>query len=64
MIAKYMPNLKKVSGFGYTPLPLWGQVLLFAFTHTNAIYANALYCVRSSSFYIWEGERGKISYWG
>jgi len=39
----------------------WGQVLLFAFTHTNAIYTNALYCVRSSSFYKWEGERGKIS---
>ncbi len=38
--------------------------LLFAFTHTNAIYTNALYCVRSSSFYKWEEEHGRISYWG
>ncbi len=55
MIAKYMPNLKKVP-------KSWGQVLFFAFPHTNAIYINALYCVRPSSFYKWEGERGRISY--
>jgi len=68
MIAKYMPNLKKMSGFEDKSIfksvivKSWGQVLLFAFTHTNAIYTNALYCVRSSSFYKWEGERGRISY--
>ncbi len=58
MIAKYMPNLKKVSGFedksffkySYTMNGSWGQVLFFAFTHTNAIYSNALYCVRSALF--------------
>jgi len=28
----------------------WGQVLLFAFTHINAIYTNALDCWRSPLF--------------
>ena len=42
---------------------LWGQVLLFAFTHKNAIYTNALDCGRPRSFYRWAGERGKISSW-
>jgi len=64
MIAKYMPNLKKVSEFEdkSTFKYLWGQVLFFAFTHTNAIYTNVLYCVRSSSFYKWEEGRGRISH--
>jgi len=37
-----------------------GQVLLFAFTHTNAIYTNALHCEQLCSFYKWEGERGNL----
>ncbi len=32
--------------------------MLFAFTHTKAIYTNALDCGRPSSFYKWAGERG------
>jgi len=35
--------------------------LLFAFTHKNAIYTNALDCGRPRSFYGWAGERGEIS---
>ncbi len=38
----------------------WGQVLLFAFTHTNAIYTNALDCGRPCSFYRWAGARAKL----
>jgi len=37
----------------------WGQVLFFAFTHTNAIYTNALHRElhrgRPRSFYKWAG---------
>ncbi len=39
----------------------WGQVLLFAFTHTNAIFTNALhYCGQPRSFYKQADERGNI----
>jgi protein-L-isoaspartate O-methyltransferase len=38
----------------------WDQVLLFAFTHTNAIYINALHRERPRSFYKWAGERGNL----
>jgi len=38
-----------------------GQVLLFAFTPTNAIYTSALDCGRPRSFYKWTEELGKIS---
>jgi len=45
----------------FNPLAMWGQVLLFAFAHTNAIYTIALDCGRLHSFYKWAGEHGKIS---
>gem|GEM_PF-3050009 len=38
----------------------WDQVLLFSFTHTNAIYTNALHRGRPRSFYKWGGERGNL----
>jgi len=38
----------------------WDQVLLFSFTHTNAIYTNVLHCGRPRSFYKWAGERGNL----
>jgi hypothetical protein len=37
-----------------------GQVLFFAFNHTNAIYTNALPEGRLGSFYKWAGERGNL----
>ncbi len=39
---------------------LRGQVLLFAFIHTNAIYTNTLCHGRPRSFYKWAGERGNL----
>jgi hypothetical protein len=38
------------------------HLLFFAFIHTNAIFTNALYCLRSCFFYKWEEERSRIFY--
>jgi len=37
----------------------WGQVLLFAFSNTNAIYNIRLDCDQPCSFYKWAGEHGE-----
>ncbi len=38
----------------------WGQVLLFAFANTNAIYTNVLRRGPPRSFYKWAGGRGNL----
>ncbi len=38
----------------------WGQILLFAFAYTRAIYTNALHRGRLCSFYKWEGGCGNL----